>query len=190
MLEASALHLHACTSRVLGMSTVVTIPSTRIRRSFAPAVVAVSVAVAVVSCGTDTKVAGQTGVAIDSKGNVQLTVAMCRGRVTRLALFDGKHPSDRSSPDVPIGEWAILTPVTKSSTLSLAGPSDWAASRRPGPLEPGVSYAAFANDAKGMWAAGQVDFTLDQVKSLTSNQVLYHGGVVARADFRAKACAS
>lgn len=137
----------------------------------------------------ETRIGGQTGVSVDSQGRPVIVIAVCKGEIDSLVLFDDKHPTDRSKQDVPIGEWISEHPVKEMAEVPLGSPPEgWTVEKQAGSLREGVGYAAFANDKRRHWEAAQLNFSTETLRSLTPSEVMYQRGTVARASFRSAAC--
>ncbi|MBA2698909.1 MAG: hypothetical protein H0U61_09070 [Nocardioidaceae bacterium] len=138
----------------------------------------------VAGCGNaiTTDIIGAVGVSLDRAGSPQLVLAVCSGSVDEIELY-GPHQGGETTSQEPIGVWRAKESVTAGTVLDLSNPgSAWTVVRDPGTLKPGESYSAFGVSLSEDQEISQVDFTLDRLKRLSADQVLYYHSKRVKAD--------
>jgi len=156
----------------------------------APALTACLLAVTLLAasgCGNwiTTDIIGVVGARMDRSGSVQLLLNDGCGRAFDNVLLFPPHTGPRTKPDIPIGIWRARTPFHSDTVLNIDNPGPaWEVRRDPGPLQPGKLYGVEAASATEDQELSQVNFTLEQLKSLQADEVhFYSRRVMKRSKF-------
>lgn len=130
--------------------------------------------------GCTVPVGAVTGVGVDALGRPVGYLRVCHDRIDGATLYHGV--GDAESED---GSWITRTPVTSFATWSLAEPaSTWSADPALGDLGLGVEYTLYGWTNDNSSSAGDVTFTVDELRRLEPGQVLYWTGKTTKVGYR------
>jgi hypothetical protein len=133
---------------------------------------------AAAGCGNwiTTDIIGVVGARMDQSGSVQLLLNGGCGRAFNNVLLFPPHTGPRTEPDRPIGIWHARKPFHRDTVLNIDNPGPaWGVRRDPGPLQPGKLYGVEAASTTEDQELSQVNFTLEQLKSLRADEVHFYG---------------